>query len=302
MKNIMTVATVNFTADWGNKESNLERILEYTEAAGKRGADLVIIPETALTGYDDDPQPEFADKMHVRLAEPIPGASTMAVAEIAKKYGMYVVFGMVECLDDDPLTCYNSAAIIYPDGTCSSYRKMHLPYFLKETQWGERGDVPGMIDTPWGPIGICICWETYLYPEMLRYYRAKGCRMVINITATPAWTAPMTAARTVPTHCFIYSMFIATAGLCGLSKETKFYGGSSVIGPDLEGKGAVTYIGKAAGTPGSDNPEMFIGTVDLSIADKYNQFPVCGFCDPIGSAHYRPELYTKWFQELSEKH
>lgn len=298
MKDIMKIAVVNFTANWGNKESNLKRIEEYAEAAGAQGVNLLVIPETALTGYDNEPEKELSEKMHIKLAETIPGPSTLKVAEIAKKYHMYVIFGMVECLPKDPLTCFNAAAIISPDGTCSSYRKMHLPFFLRETAWAKRGDTPGLIETEWGPIGICICWETYLYPEMLRYYRAKGARLVVNITATPAWPAPIRAAETVPTHCFIYSMYIASADLCGLSKETKFLGGSGVIGPNVNGNDAYVYIGKKAGDPDSDNEEMYIGTINLDIADKYNPFPVCDFCEPIDSAHWRPDLYSKWFGEF----
>ncbi len=42
MKNVMNLAVVNFTCDWGDKEKNLERILGYCEEAGKRGMDLVV--------------------------------------------------------------------------------------------------------------------------------------------------------------------------------------------------------------------------------------------------------------------
>ena len=54
MKDIMNIAVVNFATEWGNKQSNLKRILEYCEAAGKRGADFIVFPETALISYDTD--------------------------------------------------------------------------------------------------------------------------------------------------------------------------------------------------------------------------------------------------------
>ena len=41
MKDIMTVAVVNFKVDACNKEGNLSRICGYVEAAAKRGADLL---------------------------------------------------------------------------------------------------------------------------------------------------------------------------------------------------------------------------------------------------------------------
>lgn len=51
MKDIMNIAVVNFATEWGNKQSNLKRILEYCEAAGKRGADFIVFPETALINF-----------------------------------------------------------------------------------------------------------------------------------------------------------------------------------------------------------------------------------------------------------
>ena len=52
MKNIMNLALVNYQTVWGDKKANLERISDYCEEAGKRGADMIVFPETALTGYE----------------------------------------------------------------------------------------------------------------------------------------------------------------------------------------------------------------------------------------------------------
>ena len=44
MKDIITVAVVNFKVDAADKESNLSRMCGFTEAAAKRGADLILFP------------------------------------------------------------------------------------------------------------------------------------------------------------------------------------------------------------------------------------------------------------------
>lgn len=80
----MNLALVNYQTVWGDKKANLERISDYCEEAGKRGADMIVFPETALTGYGNDAGKEWKDKMHVKLAEPIPGPATNALAEYAK--------------------------------------------------------------------------------------------------------------------------------------------------------------------------------------------------------------------------
>lgn len=69
---------------------------------------------------------------HVALAETIPGPSTNYLSEYAKKYNMYIIFGMAE-VDESGLIndcgvdkCYNSAAILCPDGTIEKYRKIQI--------------------------------------------------------------------------------------------------------------------------------------------------------------------------------
>ena len=50
MKDIMNVAVVTYEPRWGDKERNLNRIIGYLECAAARGANLVVLPEAALTG------------------------------------------------------------------------------------------------------------------------------------------------------------------------------------------------------------------------------------------------------------
>ena len=49
-KDIMNIAVMNFKVWTGDKETNLAHIEEYTVAAAKRGADLVLFPEMCLMG------------------------------------------------------------------------------------------------------------------------------------------------------------------------------------------------------------------------------------------------------------
>lgn len=51
-EDVMTVATVNFHPVWG--ENNIARIKGFAVAAAKQGADFIVFPEMALTGYDPD--------------------------------------------------------------------------------------------------------------------------------------------------------------------------------------------------------------------------------------------------------
>lgn len=296
MKNLMNIAVVNFVTAWGDKEQNLARIVGYAEAAGKRGADFVVFPETALSGYDTDHDHPRTEMMHTRLAESIPGPATDVVAAVAKQYGMYVVFGMPERADG---TVYNSAAIIEPSGKTYAYRKIHLPF--DESSWAAPGDTPVLIPTPWGPVGITICYDTYCFPELIRYYRAMGARLTPNVTACPDVPCTEGAARLgIPAYAFINYIFIASANLCGPEKCSNFIGGSSVVGPDKSGGDVHTYVGTSFNEPGRDVPGMKFGTIDLSLADQYAQIPIFRR-DEHGHRDFRSDLYAKLYTE-TERH
>lgn len=297
MKDILNIAVVNFHAIWGSKEENLKKIIEFAEAAGKRGAEMIVFPETALSGYSDEEGKARNEKMHALAAETIPGPATDRVAEVASKYGMYVFFGMPE--KDKNGVVYNSTAIIFPDGRVDSYRKLHLPF--AEGNWAVHGDKPKLIDTPWGPVGFTICYDTYCFPEIMRYYRAKGARLNINCTACP--DAPCTigaAAMSVPAYAYINYMFIATANLVGDEDGTHFCGASCVVGPDITRGGAYTYLGKMFKTPDCDRQEMFLGTIDLSAADVNTDIPLFRMKPDTAEADWRPELYEWMAKDVME--
>lgn len=180
-KDIINVATVNFKVNTGNKESNFRRIMEFAAAAAKRGSDLVLFPEMCLTGYEYYINEDINMKEKIIMAETIDGPTCTNIAKIAKEYGIYIVFGMAEKLEDDSEELYNSAIAIGPNGVVGSYQKIHP--FYSENNWCLKGEKPLMFDTDWGPISIGICYDTYQFPELMRYYVSKGSRLYLNPTA-----------------------------------------------------------------------------------------------------------------------
>lgn len=306
-EDIITVATVNFRQVWGKKESNLARIKGYIRAAAKSGADLIVFPEMALNGYDDESGVPKPEKMQIREAEVLHGPSAQAVAEITKKYGVYAVFGMAEREEEGSQIVYNSAVVCGPEGIMGSYRKIHPA--LAEQCWCERGNEPYAFPTPWGDIAIGICYGTYNFHELMRYYAASGSRLYLNPTAIgPSgrhdWRDYyMTGLKQGVNSCEI---FIASSNLVGNSfvdeeeggslgniKEVGpgCGGGSMILGPGLNDKLHI-YAGDV-----DDNEEGFcIATIDLSLATRRN-FKV----DPVkGCPDYRPDIYQKLNEKLLE--
>lgn len=295
MKHIITVSAVTFNAKWGKKDLNLSRILGYTEAAAKRGTDFIVFPEMALTGYDDEIDKPKPEKMQTLEAELIPGPSSEAVAAITKKYGIYAVFGMPERDSLDPSIIYNSVAICGPDGSIRSYRKMHLPY--PEPHWATRGDHPCVIETEWGPIGISICYDSYHFPEMIRYEGARGARMHINCTALAQCHGRSQGTTTLECHVIENQMYIVSANLGGKDLYNDFWGGSSIMGPSRNTWEVHYYAGYPFTHPKALESDMVTATIDLTLAtrDIFRANPLID-----GKADFRPDKYIEMFKEILE--
>ena len=219
MKDICTISVVTFHPVWGDKASNLRRIEEYIECAYRKGSQIVIFPEMSLTGYDDEADKPFKEKMQYKLAETVPGPSTLEVAELTKKLGMYVIFGMPIRDDKNPDIIYNGLAIFSPKGLEGAYHKMHLP--SPEPNWATRGDKPFILHSEWGPIGCAICYDNYAFPELTRYYVAKGCRLLINSTALAKCHGPYFGSPTLEASVIQNGIYIASANIGGLDVEDR---------------------------------------------------------------------------------
>jgi len=297
-KGSIRVSVVNFRAEWGDKQANIEKMAGYIEAA--HDSDIIIFPEAALAGYDNIPDVPKNEKMQIETAETIPGPSTGKILELARKYDSTVVFGMFERGPDDPLTVYNAVAIVRPGGDVFSYRKIHLPD--DEGSWATPGDRVTAFDTEWGPIGISICYETYTFPELVRYARAKGARLHINCTACFSGLWDKVPFRLMlEEKTLTNQIFIATAGLCGPGRHMTYIGGSSIVGTDEESMKTVKYYaGIPFGEEGADREAMHTAELDLDAIDKRFKNPMFEHNPYTGRPDFAPDIYARAYAELAE--
>lgn len=292
VKQIINLAVVNFNAYWGEKEKNYERILGYIECAHKRGADMIIFPELSLTGYDHEVEEEKEKMMHVRNAESRYGLKAAEIARLAKAYNMYIMVGLPERDKANDLRIYNSLLIAKPDATLDTYHKIHLA--LDEPYWATPGDKPVLLETPWGPIGIAICYDVYSFPELIRYYAAKGARLVVNATAYAKSRGYAKGRTTLESAVLMNGIYIATANLCGKDLYNEFWGGSSIIGPSHRMQEVHYYAGVPFNGERADEEAIYLETIDLSKAKRgiFQENPLLGRSD------FRADLYEKLYREI----
>ncbi len=224
MKERIKLALCQISCKRENKEANLNKIEELTWKAKQQGADLAIFPEMSLTGY------VLLDQVY-GLAEPIPGTSSQRIEELAKKTGLFVIFGMPELSEKTQATVYNTAVLVGPKGLIGKYRKMYLPTHsvFEEKRYFRPGYEPGAFQTDLGNIGLTICYDVF-FPELFRLPRLKGAQLIVCISASPAvrkgYFEILTAARALEN-----TAYLAYVNLSGVEDGLQFWGGSRLVSP-----------------------------------------------------------------------
>ena len=159
---------------------NLKSAVALAERAAQQGAQIICTPELFRSQYFCQSE----DYRNFDLAETIPGATTDAFQELARKHQVVIIASVFE--KRAPGVYHNSAAIIDADGSLLGlYRKMHIPddplYY--EKFYFTPGDLGFRSwQTRHGKIGVLICWDQW-YPEGARLTALQGAEILFYPTA-----------------------------------------------------------------------------------------------------------------------
>src|ERR1051325_1784184 len=143
---LTTVACCQVTLQVGDIEGNRTRVASAIEDAVASGAQIVIVPELANSGY------AFTDATEAQtLAEHLDRTTVASLIKLADKHQLVLAGVLCEAGLEGEL--YNSAVIVDPDGIRASYRKVHL--WDRETLIFTPGDSPPpVVDTMAGRLSI----------------------------------------------------------------------------------------------------------------------------------------------------
>jgi len=247
----LSVATVQFEPIVGESARNLAAINRLVRIAKADGADIVVLPELAVSGYN------FRDAEEVEaLSGAVPGGPGADVlCQLAAELSIYVVSGIAE---RDGGRFYNSAMICGPQGFIGKYRKLHL--WNNEHRYFEKGNIGlPVFDLPFGRVGIAICYDGW-FPETFRSLALAGAELV----CVPTNWVPMAGAESVaePMANILHKaaahsngMFIACADRTGTERGQRFIGRSLIIGPDGW---------PISGPASADREEILLAKIDLS--------------------------------------
>lgn len=285
------VAIVQQPAAVLDLSESLRRAAMHVTEAHRRGAALIVFPETWLTCYPawvfgmagwSDPE---AESWHARLLaeSPVLGeADDMSdglapLRDIACKLAVTIVIGTNERTQRGG-TLYNALVTIGSDGHLLNVHRKLMPTHTERIVWGI-GDAAGLraVDTSAGRVGGLICWEHWM-PLARHTLHASGEQ--IHVASWPD-TAEMhlIASRQYAFEggCFVLAagLFLALddipadlqgafrAGLSDAEAELGlvFDGGSAIIGPD----------GRWIVEPQRGSPGIIIAEIDLEEVDRSHQ-------------------------------
>jgi nitrilase len=195
-----------------DKDASVAKALKYIEEAAGNNAELIVFPELFIPGYPIGMNFGFSmgkrteagreDWMRYYNASLIAGGPEFeAMAQAAIKAKAYISMGFSE-RDAVKGTLYNSNVIFSPDGSWSVHRKLK-PTGSERLVWGDANrDYFPVVETPWGPIGSLICWESYMPLARVALYQ-KGITIYIspNTNDNPEWQATIRHIA-IEGHCY----------------------------------------------------------------------------------------------------
>lgn len=149
---------------------NLERTRALLAEAAERGARLAVLPENfALMPLKSRQKTEIAE---------IPGEGPLQdfLAETARRHGLWIVAGSLPLKSPDPRRTYGASIVYDASGRRRDiYRKIHLfdvdladsDESYRESNSMYPGDEPVALGTPFGKLGLTICYDLR-FPELYR--------------------------------------------------------------------------------------------------------------------------------------
>ena len=216
----MRLALCQLNATVGDISGNAERIRDGMRAATDVGAELVLFPELALTGY---PPEDLLLKEHF-LAD-----AAVALGELAAEArGTVAVVGFPERADD----VYNAAAVLADGSVHAIYRKVYLPNYgvFDEQRYFQAGRAGAVLDLGGQRLGLTVCEDIWEPGPPASDEALAGATLIVNISASPYHAGKgLERERMFAQRARDNLACVAFCGLVGAQDELVFDGHSCVI-------------------------------------------------------------------------
>ncbi|HZT09751.1 MAG TPA: NAD+ synthase, partial [Actinomycetota bacterium] len=207
----------------GDLDGNVARMADWTARATQEGADVVLFPELAITGYPPEDlvlRPEFVED------------NLAALQRLAKETaaGCDVIVGFV---DRSEAGLHNSAALLRDGTIAARYAKNKLPNYgvFDEKRYFVPGTSSTRVTIGGIDVGISVCEDAWLPGPPFDAY--GGVSFVANINGSP-FDVGKAHDRThvLRDRAHETGAWIVYVNAVGGQDELVFDGGSLVMAPD----------------------------------------------------------------------
>jgi N-carbamoylputrescine amidase len=218
-------------------QRNLDTALAAIGEAAAGGARIVCLPELFRSRYFCQAE----EHTSFDLAEPVPGPTSEALCQAARRHEVVVVGSLFERRAAG--VYHNTACVIDADGKLLGlYRKMHIPddplYY--EKFYFTPGDLGfRSFETRHARVGVLVCWDQW-FPEAARLTALTGAEILFYPTAIgwhesekekygagqhEAWELVQRS------HAVANGIWVAAPNRVGVEGTVQFWGASFVADP-----------------------------------------------------------------------
>ncbi len=206
----MSIVAAVQMASGPNLDANLMETERLIAEAVKAGAELVCLPENfAFMGKQE------ADKLALResFGE---GPIQQFLSQQAGQHGIWLVGGTIPLVAEAEDKVRAACLLFDPEGACvARYDKIHL-FDVEMPEGGERynesetiepGDRVVVTDTPFGRMGLAVCYDLR-FPELFRAMLDDGMELCVvpsaftAVTGRPHWET-IVRARAIENLCHV---------------------------------------------------------------------------------------------------
>ncbi|MCW3476204.1 carbon-nitrogen hydrolase family protein [Limobrevibacterium gyesilva] len=199
-------------------------------AAARQGAQLLVMPEYAPLELAAGDAPDLERELRVACDAAV--AAVDAARAVARRHGVWLLPGTLPFRDGAAIR--NRAPLIAPDGRVA-FQDKHVMTRFEAEEWGvEAGAPPAVFETPWGRIGISICFDLE-FPMLVRAQVEAGAWLIVAPSCTDTIAGfnrvrIAAAARAMENQCFVaITPTVGAAPWCGTLDVNR--GHAAVFGP-----------------------------------------------------------------------
>lgn len=223
-----------------DKAKNLVTAAEAVAKAVSLGAQLVSLPECFNSPYATDKFREYSEVIpaEAKSVNEEEHPSTSLLLKLAKQHNIFLIGGSIPERDASD-NIYNTCVIVNPEGEIvAKHRKVHLfdidvpgGITFKESETLSGGDQVTTFDTPYGKVGVGICYDMR-FPELALLMRQMGCSLIVYPGAFNTTTGPPHWELLQRGRALDNQLFVATASPAR-NPDSKYqaWGHSSIVDP-----------------------------------------------------------------------